>query len=403
MAFFWYYCFFDGIGSKTGKKWLVQMLQNPHLLQPDTPMPRYNFSQQQLSDMATYMIDEFTDYDMSDADETLKLPHFWSSSEERIEIGRRVYKELRCAKCHGLMEKTGWWRKIGPEFTTMGDKPLNEINFGKSEVFRTLPDYIFEKIRNPQIYTTKDNFMKMPNYDLSNQKIKDISLALLSFNSDKVEAKEYRFPKKDPDPPIFNSNDRIPESYHPNDLKRKGYEPERKFGRLVDKFRCFSCHSFKGRGYNITYDLTVEGSRVHRKWLFNYLKIPYSLRPILTIRMPIFKMTDEEAKILTSGFMRKMVDPGIEKDLYAKLTPEVTAQGKKLFEKKGCLACHQMGRKGGYVGPSFTQGAYVGNKLKAGWTFKWLKNAQAMKPDVLEPNYGLSDQETLAITALLQD
>jgi mono/diheme cytochrome c family protein len=181
----------------------------------------------------------------------------------------------------------------------------------------------------------------------------------------------------------------------------KRYEPEGEFGRLMDKYRCFSCHSFKGRGHNISYDLSVEGSRVRRKWLFNYLKLPYSIRPILTIRMPIFHMTDEEVKIITNTIMRKMVDPEMEKDLGAKRDAEMSGKGKRLFEKKGCLACHQVGKMGGYVGPSLTQGAFVGEKLKPGWTFKWLKDSRAMKPDVSEPNYNLSDEEALAITAYL--
>ena len=382
------------IGNKVTEKWLVKTLRNPHLFQPDTPMPQYNFSLQQLSDMSAYLLDEFTDYDMLDEDKTVKLPHFWSNPEERSEIGRRVYKELRCANCHGLVEEAGWWRKIGPEFTVMGDKPLKEIDFGDSKVSQTLPDYIFEKIRNPQTYATPDNFMRMPRFDLSDKKITELTLALLGFNSVKEKKKSYRVPKKAPTPLFLSSNSAVEVTYHP-------VEPRGAFGDLVAKFRCFSCHSFKGRGNNIAYDLTVEGSRVHRKWLYHYLKNPYSLRPILTIRMPIFNMTDEETRILTSGFMRKMVDPEIEKGLPAEMTPELSVTGKNLFEKKGCLACHQVGRKGGYVGPSFTQGAFVGEKLQPGWTFKWLKNSQEMDPNVLEPNYGLSDQEVLSIAAYL--
>jgi mono/diheme cytochrome c family protein len=398
------------IGNKVEEKWLVQMLTNPHMFQPNTPMPQYNLSLQQMSDMAAYLLEEFTDYDMLDEDEGKKLPTFWTGPEERSEIGRRVYKELRCANCHGLAEETGWWRKIGPDFTSVGEKPIKEINFGNSKVPRTLPDYVFEKVRDPQIYAAPDNFMKMPKYDFPNEEIRDIVLALLSFNSDKVAVEDYRFPNvkrrkiepEVPAPPILSSETTVVETYHPTTKAEiKKYEPEGEFGRLVNKFRCFSCHSFKGRGNNISYDLTAEGSRVRRQWLFNYLKLPYSIRPILTIRMPIFNLTDREAKILTNTFMRKMVDPEIERDLEGKLTAEMAEQGKELFEEKGCLGCHQVGKKGGYVGPSFTQGAFVGEKLQAGWIPKWLKNSRAMKPDVLEPNYGLSDEEALALTSYL--
>ena len=234
-------------------------------------------------------------------------------------------------------------------------------------------------------------------------------LSLLSFNPDKVATEDYWFPKVEsrsdkqavPAPSISSSDKAAAETDYSVKTKSKRYEPKGEFGHLVGKYRCFSCHSFKGRGHNTTYDLTLEGSRVRRKWLFDYLKVPYTLRPVLTIRMPIFKMTDEENKILTNTIMRKMVDSEIDKNLEGKLTAEMTAQGKKLFDKKGCLACHQAGKIGGYVGPSFTQGAYVGEKLQAGWIFKWLKNSRAMKPDVLEPDYGLSDQQALAITAYL--
>lgn len=378
------------IGNKVNEKWLIQrlanphafqrqMLANPHDFQPNTPMPRYNFSEQQISDMAAYLLDEFTDYELLEEDEALTLPSFWKSPVERSEIGRRAYKELRCANCHGLLEETGWWRKIGPELTLMGDKPLGELNFGNSNVPRTLPDYIFEKIRDPQRYSTPTNLLKMPKYDLSNAEIRDIVLALLSANANKVTAESYRYGGAD----------------------SEEYEPTGEFGRLVDKFRCFSCHSFKGRGHNTTYDLTVIGSRVGEAWLFDYLKAPYTLRPILTIRMPIFNMTDKEATILTRGFMRDMVDPEIEKALAGKLTGEMVEQGKALFEQKGCLACHQVGERGGYVGPSFTQGTLVGEKLRAGWIFRWLKNSRAMKPDVVEPNYDFSDRDASALTAYL--
>jgi cytochrome c551/c552 len=261
----------------------------------------------------------------------------------------------------------------------MGDKRVSEINFGNSKTPRTLPDYLFEKIRDPQAFATPTNLLKMPKYDLPDEDLRDIVLALLSFNADRVAAEKYRFPK----------------------VESIKYEPKGEFGRMVDKFRCFSCHSFKGRGRNISYDLTSEGSRVRREWLFNYFKLPYTIRPTLTIRMPIFNMTDEEARILTTGFMHEMVDSEIEKNLESQLTDDMAEQGKKLLEEKGSLACHQVGKKGGYVGPSFTQGAFAGEKLRAGWIFKWLKNPQAIKPDVLEPNYGFSDEEALALTAYL--
>lgn len=371
------------IGSKVKEDWLVRMLADPHAQQPQTPMPRYNLTAQQVSDIAAYLVTEFIDYDLPEPDDSTQTPVYWADANERVEIGRKVYKELRCANCHGTVEAAaGWqngWQQIGPDLSRIGSKPVNEITFGESPIPRTLPDYLFEKIRNPQAFATAENPLKMPQYRLSDKQISDIVLALLSFTADTLAAPAYRVPQKSP--PL--------------------YEPQGEFGRLVDKFRCWSCHSFKGRGHNITYDLSLEGSRVQRQWLFNYLKLSYTIRPILPIRMPIFNMTDEEAEALTAGFMRDMVSSDIPESLEMRLNPALAAEGEKLFAARGCLACHQVSQQGGYVGPSFTEGALAGDKLRAGWIFNWLKNPQAIKPDVLEPNYGFSDDEALRLTAYL--
>jgi cytochrome c2 len=342
-------------------------------------MPRYNFSLQERSDLAVYLIDEFTDYEILEEDADTPIPTFWESQEERSETGRRVYKELRCANCHSLLEQNHEWRKVGPELTFIGDKKISDINFGNSEIPRTIPDYLFEKVRNPQGFATPTNVTKMPKFDLSDEDIRDIVLALLSFNSDTLALKDYRSTSVD----------------------NETYEPAGEFGRLVHKYRCFSCHSFKGRGHNITYDLSFEGSRVQRDWLVNYLKFSYTIRPILTIRMPIFNMTDKDAEILADGILREMTDPDMENAVEITLTADMIDKGRSLVEERGCLACHQVGERGGYVGPSFTLGSFVGEKLQANWIFRWLKNPQALKPDVLEPRYGFSDDEALNITAYL--
>jgi len=365
------------IGNKVQENWIPRMLTDPHSMQPKTTMPKYNLTAQQMSDIGAYLMDEFADYDLLEQDDTTKVVTYWADEQERVEVGRKIYKELRCANCHGLLQESDGWLKIGPDLSFIGSKSVDDIDFGNSQIPRTLPDYLFEKIRHPQAFATESNLLKMPQYDLSDRDIQDIVLALLSFNSDTLTS----------------------DSYRQKPAQQAQYQPKGEFGKLVDKFRCFSCHSFKGRGHNITYDLTLEGSRVNRDWLYNYLKLSYTIRPILTIRMPIFNMTEEEAETLTNGFMREMVSEEIPTNL--ELTSEMAETGHKLFEDKGCLACHQVGTRGGYVAPSFTQGALAGDKLQAGWIYKWLKNPQAIKPDVLEPNYGLTDTEALELTAYL--
>ena len=63
-------------------------------------------------------------------------------------------------------------------------------------------------------------------------------------------------------------------------------------------------------------------------------------------------------------------------------------------------SCHIVNTKTdkGYVGPTLTQ---VGSRLNASWIYNWLKNPQALRPGVIEPNFNMSDEDARALTAFL--
>ncbi len=64
--------------------------------------------------------------------------------------------------------------------------------------------------------------------------------------------------------------------------------------------------------------------------------------------------------------------------------------GKKVYEAKGCGACHVISGVGGKVGPELTT---IGKIRDANFLHKWLKNPQAVKPETIMPNLGLTDKE----------
>ena len=45
-----------------------------------------------------------------------------------------------------------------------------------------------------------------------------------------------------------------------------------------------------------------EGKKVQGTWLFDFLEEPVALRPWLDVRMPTFKMTEDEATVLSRYF-----------------------------------------------------------------------------------------------------
>jgi cbb3-type cytochrome oxidase cytochrome c subunit len=113
--------------------------------------------------------------------------------------------------------------------------------------------------------------------------------------------------------------------------------------------------------------------------------------------MPNLFISDATIKVIVDYMQKMFVADSLERNV--KMDPAMVAKGRGLYsERYGCQSCHQIGGKGGYVGPPLDK---VGNRLKAGWIFHWLKNPQAYKPESIEPNNKLTDDEAAALTAYL--
>jgi mono/diheme cytochrome c family protein len=132
-------------------------------------------------------------------------------------------------------------------------------------------------------------------------------------------------------------------------------------------------------------------------WIEGYFKIPYSLRPILTERMPNFSLPESEIKTIVDYMETVFTVDSLQHDV--KMDAATIAQGKILYYGSyGCQSCHQLNLKGGYVGPALD---HVGSRLTPGWVFHWLKNPRAYRPETIEPNNNLTDKEAESLTAFL--
>ncbi len=448
------------IGNKVNQRWLVSFLKNPHSFLPNTKMPAFHFSDRETLDLSQYAMEEWVDYDLLDTEE--KEPEPPKGTAEQIQQGKRLFAELGCAGCHDLGKTKA--KPTGPDLTFIGSTPIHQLTFGDAKVPHTTPDFLYAKLKSPKslhhefkLPTSGDladsiwsnlsptaqfsasqslpdgsgqerlawifqraqrsglldtglkrptgpvgaqaiwlvdelnktgslNPLKMPNFELSDEDAKALTIALMSLSDVSAPSRHFEAPRR---PKIV-------------------FNPKDRFGKLERHYRCLSCHQIRDSGELLASDLTLEGNRVDRKWLEYYLLKPYSMRRMLTIAMPIFHFPKEESRLMAEYISNVFVDSelGVEWRLRGdQADPE---RGKMLFERKGCIACHQLHGTGGDVGPSLTtqvpefpHGTWVGDKLKGEWVFQWLKNPQALLPDTIEPNLGLSDQEALDLTAFV--
>ncbi len=351
------------VASKVNAQWLYNYIKNPKRLMPDVQMPRYRFSEEELIGVVAYMESEFVDYDLEQAP-----PH--TPDPDAHEKGLALFKKYNCSGCHELGVYTKA-EEMGPELNSIGDKKLYEIDFGKSSIEQTLPSYLDTKLLNPRVFSPA---MKMPKFEFSDDEAQAITVALLG-----------------------NTQERIPEEFIVHAQPKSAYAPQGEFGKLVSDLACLGCHKIEGSGRMVATDLSLEASQAQRKWIEGYFKVPYSLRPILTERMPKLFLSDNEIGTIVDYMEKVFIADSLDREI--PMDEASIAKGKALYsERYGCQGCHQIETKGGYVGPPLDK---LGTRLKPGWVVDWLKNPQAFKPESIEPNNKLSDDEARALTAYL--
>ncbi|MFQ5706366.1 MAG: c-type cytochrome [bacterium] len=354
------------IASKARPAWLVAYLLDPKGFQPEVKMPQYGFTREEAQRVTAYMKSEFVDWDApEDTTEHIPEANFY-------EKGLKLFNQYNCGGCHQL---TGIPKveNMGPDLSDIGDRHLYQLEFGSTDIPRTLPNYIYNKLANPRQFVQT---ARMPQFNFSEEQLQAITTALLAVTQEKL-------------PSQFTVQ---PEPQSP-------FDPQGDFGRIVDKYSCFSCHVINGRGFRLATDLTKEGSQTQRDWLKQYFRIPYSMRPILTERMPNLFMPEKDITTVVDYFNLALRDDEIDSVAIPLNDARLVDRGRDLFfEKYGCQACHQVQGKGGYVGPLLDR---TGDRLTAGWVYRWIKNPQEYKADTIDPTSGMSDDEARAVTAYL--
>jgi mono/diheme cytochrome c family protein len=358
------------VGSKVKPEWLGQWLRNPKVYDPDTAMPHYRCDEKQLA-LLTGFLEAKSDSDL------LANIQLATATDAQVEHGKALARDRGCAACHeinGIAKPDNF----APDLTSAGSRSLAKLVF-VGDMPHTLPDYLAAKIRDPRAFGQQ---LKMPKYTLAAVQVDALVMALLA-QTDRAQTL----------PAVL----RIPGS------PVAKYQPAGKAGELMNDMNCFSCHAINGRGGDMAPDLTWEGSAVQRKWLFDFLKNPITLRPALIRRMPKFNLSDVEAGILADYMMTVYQTPAFDRDGIdaAKFNASDIEEGRQLFYSKyACQSCHIVDpqKDKGYIGPTLTQ---AGARLNAAWIFHWLKDPQALRPGTLEPNQHLSDADARSLTAFL--
>jgi cbb3-type cytochrome oxidase cytochrome c subunit len=363
------------IKVKAKKGWVVEWLKNTQGLHTNTMMPTFNFTDDQALAITEYLMNQRGELTPVYQETKIDITGDDLKNGELANTGKKLIQEYGCFGCHnvkGIDAKI----KIGPDLDGIGSKELEKFDFGKmiGKIGHTKEDWIFTKLKQPRAFT---DILKMPSFGFSDEDARAITSALLGFVEEPIPVKYI-------------------------DERTKPAEFVGSFGRLIKKYKCYSCHRIKGFGGDIGPDLSFEGSKVKKEWLLKFLKEPYKLNPLLSARMPNFFMPDEDIKVIADFIELSLATDKLSHiNLAEEYNEDNIKKGESLFKKKyGCIACHYVegAEIKGKVGPDLNR---VGSRLNPDWIFSWLKNPQALHPNTIMPNFNLPDKVAAPITAYL--
>ena len=353
------------IGDKVRRGWLFSFLKDPHRAQPETTMLRYRLIDDQIRDLTAFLLEEYRTVEPGP-----EAPPPYQDPQAAAG-GRAVFVKRGCPSCHRL-EGIPDPGHLGPSLAGVADRDPDQLTYGPAVVRHTIDNYIFLKLEQPNALVEPS---LMPTFHFAPAEAARIALALIGLRKSELPA-SYVIKHEPPAP----------------------YRPVGPFGDLVTRYRCLSCHSINGSGGTLsTVPLDRIGSQLQHDYVTGYLLNPGAVRVSVEARMPVFHMLREEAQTIASYFDSVFRDDSFDR-YDARFTPAEERQGAELYAQFGCVACHQIGTQGGYVGPDLSN---TGRRLKPGWMAAWLTSPEKYKPGTLQPDYGLSAADARALTAYL--
>jgi mono/diheme cytochrome c family protein len=361
----------SSIAEKTDAQWIYNWIRNPRGYSAIARMPNLRLSEDEARAITAYLTTLGAPKPgPADLDARLADP-------ANVAAGEKLVRKYGCPGCHDIpgMESES---RIGVELSSFGSKTKEELFFGdRTDIAETWDEWTYNKLKTPRTYATKWIEQVMPQFDLAEDDIKALRTFLVSRTAGKVPAKyQYR----------AAGDDRI--------LAGR---------RLVARYNCTGCHVIEGAGGDIrrlyTENPTLappilngEGEKVQADWLFNFVKAPYSIRPWLSLRMPTFGLTDEEANAVVQyfGSLDRVQVPFVHL-VKAAFSPASVEAGKLLTSKDyfDCFSCHQRGAQKPQGPPEgwAPDLALAHARLNPDWIVKWLHDPQKVMPGTKMPSF----------------
>ena len=377
-----------------------------------TVMPSLRLSEDEVSDIATYLLSQKTKDPSS-----YPNPSYMDDPNLKAE-GKKWIQHFGCAGCHEIagLEDEG---RIGTELTQEGSKPIERLDFAlltkvaenargepikEADIQQRLPEgpakgvwynhkgFFEHKLAQPNVYDqgmikSETEKLRMPDPHLNKEQIRALTTFLLGSQESSLPA-SYQ--------------------YRPEDARRDIQEG----WWIVRKYNCVGCHQFtpgqqtaiegvpryQEAKEQLPPKLLTEGARVDPEWLLRFLSNPAmstqdthrnGVRPYLAVRMPTFFFSENELRKLVRFFQALSQQPmpyiAPRQQL---LSAKETDMARSLFTSQAapCLKCHATGDPAHDKTATAPNFLLAKERLKPGWTERWLLDPQNISPGTAMPS-----------------
>lgn len=186
---------------------------------------------------------------------------------------------------------------------------------------------------------------------------------------------------------------------HPLDEALKGH-------LLAKELRCAACHEgMSDEGMKAAPDLKSVGSRMNASYLKKFILNPAATHPGTTMPDVLVALPLEEKKRVSESISHYLSSLNGEPQVEPKKPVVGNAkQGKKVYHKIGCVACHsprdEAGRELSQDG--VVSLAHLPGKYHAGALAEFLANPLKVRPSGRMPDLNLSQKEAADLAAYLE-
>lgn len=302
--------------------------------------------------------------------------------------GQRLFEQIGCTGCH-LVKGYENIPKVAPSLRKISAK--------------VDPSWMARWIENPHKLRPR---ARMPNFDLKQEDAVAIAAFLWSLSKEEGD----KWMQEHPLPAGFREGDA-------NEVA--------KGKKLVETIGCKGCHGFAegefttvlGKEKDLVPNLKDIASKVGPQWVYHWVKNPRGFAP--DTRMPSLRLSDDEAKAMTSYLMTLGGKPEAIAGIQEKLADAKNIKrGESLVRKLGCFGCHDIKgmEKESRVGVELTtfgskglEELFFGNRTDIketwdDWTYNKLNTPRIYATERIEqlmPQFNLADEDITALRVVL--